>query len=253
MSTNKDFYSMSVNELRQEYNESYDNPIKKAVIRQIIKEKYTEYKLSHNKKKNVSDSSNISSKSSASHIPHAQYVQNNNKKMKSSKRIVQRKKTPKHDIDYYEFTDDDFLDTVDRERETEHNTKSNARSRTDNIYNSTGVTDQSAYNRKMNDRTFELSDDDFNLFPNHGNLNELEQNDDVHDDSYKNVVENDYVNNNLMDRMNSEMEIRNKKNTQISNNESFISPYDTGGKKDLFDVYYNERTSKNFRNKGYKI
>ena len=53
MSANKDFYLMSINELRHEYNESYDNPIKRATVRQIIKEKYLEYK--QNKKNSVNN------------------------------------------------------------------------------------------------------------------------------------------------------------------------------------------------------
>ena len=71
------------------------------------------------------------------------------------------------------------------------------------------------------------------------------------DTKFKKEVETDYVNNNLMDRMNSEMELRNKNNKHYRQ-DTFVSPYDNGGTKELFDVYYNERINKDFRNKGSK-
>ena len=255
MSADKDFYSMSINELRKEYNESYDNPIKKAVVRQIIKEKYMEYKLSHNKKDTtkLNDRRKYENEQYMTNVQHIQNAQNNKGSHYSNYSQKVKKSKPKKKVpvdDYYEFTDDDFLDTVD----TDNTNNTPTRKKNRDIYNPTSVSDQNKYNRKINNRTFELSDDDFNPLPNHGHLDELDEGDDDYksDDNFKQVVENDYVNNNLMNRMNSEMEIRNKKNSQIANNDSFLSPYDNNkGKKELFNVYYNERTGKNFKNKKY--
>lgn len=263
MSANKDFYLMSINELRHEYNESYDNPIKRATVRQIIKEKYLEYK--QNKKNSVNNSNK------------SQSTQNKTNSKKLSNRSDQSRKSQKSrssmrdlNVDYddgYEFTDDDFMDINPKVVSPVHSNSGRDRNYSQkytNKYNSGNTDKENEYNRKMTNRTFELNDTgpeldnrDFNLLPNHGNLDEL---DDDHskysghsnefDDKFKKEVENDYVNNNLMDRMNSEMEIRNKKKSDTSNNKSFMSPYDNGGKNELFDIYYNERTNKNFKNKG---
>ena len=114
MSTNQDFYSMSINELRREYNESYDNPIKRATVRQIIKEKYTEYKLTHNKTTMVSEKvtptipAKISSQSRSSRSSRSSQSRPSQSSQSRSSQSRSSYSLPVDD--FYEFTDDDFLD-----------------------------------------------------------------------------------------------------------------------------------------------
>ena len=67
-----------------------------------------------------------------------------------------------------------------------------------------------------------LREEDFNLYPNHGPLNELEENNGLYDKKFKDEVNKDFMNNNLMDRMNSEIDIRNIK---LKNKKDFIPPF----------------------------
>ena len=267
MSANKDFYLMSINELRHEYNESYDNPIKRATVRQIIKEKYLEYK--QNKKNSVNNPNKSQSTLNKTNSKKQSNQYNQSRKSQYKQKSRSSMRDSKVDYDEcdvgYEFTDDDFMDTNLNTVSTAHsNSNRNYSRKYTSKHNSNHIDKENEYNRKMTNRTFELNDTgleldekDFNLFPNHENLNELDDDNSKYsgynnefDDKFKKEVENDYVNNNLMDRMNSEMEIRNKKKADTSNNKSFMSPYDSGGKNELFDIYYNERTNKNFKNKG---
>lgn len=233
----KDLYSMSIGELKQEYIESYDNPIKKVTIRQILKEKNLKSKLHNNENNNNATKKSSTSKS----VDKSVTLLNGNRKRtgynkhdktrnyNSTSRYNRKHRNTKND--YYEFTDDDFLDG-NNESKSSKSSKSNIR-----------------------ESSYDLSDDDFNLLPNHGNLNEFydDNSDEKYENRFKKEVDSDYVNNNLMDRMNSEMEIRCKKNTnKNSDKNNFILPYDNSNKEELFDVYYNEKYNKDFRNRKLK-
>ena len=93
------------------------------------------------------------------------------------------------------------------------------------------------YNRLSLDE-FNLTDDDFNILPEHGHLNELEN----LNQNYKNEVKQDRMNNHLMERLNSNIHIVTHKNDK----KVMTSPYQNNSGNDYASIHQNEISPNDF-------
>lgn len=116
-----------------------------------------------------------------------------------------------------------------------------------NSVNLQGSSNDEPINSILND--IQDSDDypatnDFNFYPDHGPLDELENN---RLNKLKSEIDKDYMNNNLMDRLNSDIDIR---KTKSKNNKDFIPPFSDETGSGFAPFSYDDKVPKrDFRNK----
>lgn len=189
---------MSFRELRDELGNCDNNPVKERIIRSLMKEKYIHYLK---KKKELQQREQLRRK----------------QKYQKLKNLMAKK----YDTKYRKFYEgskegsiESILDDIDFEDNKERKVNwSNEFSRDFWEFENS--------NFKTN-----IRDEDINPFPNHGHLNELEDDDRLYDTKFRDELNKDYMNNNLLDRMNSEIDIRKGK---VANKKDFIPPFANKG------------------------
>lgn len=101
----------------------------------------------------------------------------------------------------------------------------------------------------INEPEIELKEEDFNAKDVHGPLNELDDDYGLFDDKFKKEVAQDIMNNNLMERMNSELDIMSATKAR-KNNKDFIPPYaNNEGDKYASFKHYRGISNNNFSSK----
>jgi len=82
-------------------------------------------------------------------------------------------------------------------------------------------------NMSMSSEDIYFEENDFNFLPDHGPLNELDKNNTIND-RLKNEIDRDHFNNNLMERMNSEIDIIKLNNKRPK--DAILKPYEISTK-----------------------
>jgi hypothetical protein len=203
--------NMSFDELRYELSLANGNPVKELLIRKIIRHKYNQYKK---KKKNIQPHNN--SRKDNERVSHTQY--GDRTKYKEHLHTIRQNKSGEHgDVDMINLANE-ILNDIGQ------NGKGDG-------FNEIGDNDLSGYHRDaITEELMEILDDIEGVNSNNKSDNDNNNYGTAKDGKFVNEIKRDQVNNNLMNRMNSDIFINNMNKTK---NKNFESPFSN----DMDDKY----------------